>query len=210
MTLDSFDAFFYTSAFLVPGFILQSTISAFVPQKGEDTQLTLLRLLTFSCINYALWSWLIYLIYQAQFFLSRPIWAAIAWGLIILISPLVLGLITGKLNQAELIRKALQRLGFNPIHVIPTAWDYKFNDLKEGRWIIVTLENGSEILGFFGAHSFASSEMSERDIYVQKMFQNKNGTWEEIPRSDGILISGNKIRHIEFLNQDLEETNAEG
>ena len=201
MTFDSFDVIFYTLAFLVPGFILQSTISALVPQKGEDTQLTLLRFLTLSCINYALWSWLIYLIFQAQFFLSSLVWTVIAWTLIILISPFVIGLIVGNSNQRGFVRKFLQRLGFNPIHIIPTAWDFKFSGTTSPRWVIVTLTDGNVVAGRYGENSFSSSSSSERDLYIEQIYKiSEEGVWEEIDRTDGMLVKADSIAYVEFRN----------
>lgn len=123
MTFGSVDVVFFTLAFLVPGFILESTVSALLPRRAEDSKLFLLRFLTFSCANYALWSWLICLLFQSEVFATHSWAAAIAWFLIVSLSPVFLGVGLAKLNQQDTIRAMLQRLGFNPVHVIPTAWD---------------------------------------------------------------------------------------
>lgn len=200
MALDKFDAIFYAFAFLVPGFILHSTVAMLIPQKERDLNLSLLRFLVLSSMNYAIWSWLIYLIFHLEFFNQHPFRSATAWGCIILISPIVIGLLIGHFSQKEFFRKILQRIGLNPIHTIPTGWDYKFSKTKEPSWVIITLKNGSKIAGLYGTQSFASSDTKERDIYIQQVFQLSVGqAWNAVQRSDGILISKDQISSIEFF-----------
>jgi hypothetical protein len=202
MTLDRLDVVFYTLAFVVPGFILHSTFAMFVPRRDERTDLTLLRYLTWTSLNYAIWSWLVYLVFHAAFFTAHPVRSAIAWATIIFISPVVLGLLLAFLSQKEVARKALQRVGLNPIHEIPTAWDYKFSTTGPA-WVLVTLKDGSSVAGLFGSGSFASSDPSGRDLYVQEVFRAVlGGQWERVPRSEGILIQGEQIKHVEFLAHD--------
>ena len=62
MTVTSFDVVFYALAFIVPGFIWSAVIGGFVPRRADQKEVVFLRFLTFSCMNYAFWSWLIYLI----------------------------------------------------------------------------------------------------------------------------------------------------
>lgn len=206
MSLGGFDVLFYTLAFLVPGFVLDSTLSVFTPRKVESAQLSFLRFLALSCVNYAFWSWLIYLMFRVEFFTAHPVRTATAWGVIILVSPVALGVFLGYFSQQEGIRKILQRIGLNPIHVIPTGWDYKFSKSNKAVWVFVTLKDGSSVAGLFGSKSFASSESGERDLYIQEVFRiSDDGSWQCIPRSSGILIRGDQIKHIEFWN-DEEET----
>jgi hypothetical protein len=84
MTMNSFDAIFYTLSFVVPGFVWYSTMAIFVPRKAEETGLSLLRFLTLSSLNYALWAWLIYFMAKSEFFTGSLTLSATAWGLITL------------------------------------------------------------------------------------------------------------------------------
>ena len=199
MTISGFDALFYTLAFLVPGFILQLTLSTFVPQKEEQTDLSLLRFLALSCVNYALWAWLVFLIVRTDFYLVHPYWTAAAWSVIILVSPALLGLLLAHFSQKETLRRLLQRIGFAPIHEIPTAWDYKFSRTESALWVLVTLKDGARVAGLFGSRSLASSKSGERDLYIQKVYKiPSTGTWQPVSRSEGILLMGDQIKHIEF------------
>jgi len=206
MTFEAFEAVFYTLAFLVPGFIVDSTLSMLVPRRAQQEKLFLLRFLTFSCFNYALCSWLIYLIFKLRVFATYPVLAAIAWAIVILVAPIAIGLCLGKLNQKEIIRKALQQLGFNPVHVIPTSWDWKFSTIERPLWVLVTLVDGTYVCGLFGSKSFASSEPTERDLYVQEVYSiDDQGHWQRVARSEGVWIRADQIRHIEFWRDEEEE-----
>lgn len=201
MTISGVDALFFTVAFLVPGFVWQAAMSAFVPRKSEDVQLSFLRFLSISCVNYGLWSWLVFLITRASFSSRHPVIAAMAWFVVVFLSPAALGALCGHYTQRDAIRQALQRIGLSPLHVIPTAWDYKFSRTAVPEWILVTFKDGSQVAGWFGSDSFASSETGERDLFIQEVYTiNLEGSWEPVEGSAGILIRQDEIKHIEFRN----------
>jgi hypothetical protein len=209
MAPSGFEAVFCTLAFVVPGFILHATFSVFVPVRTERPDLSFLRFLALSCVNYGVWSWLVYLIFTAPFFENHPYRGAAAWGIIILVSPVATGIVWGVLSQKEAGRRLLQRCGLSPVHRVPTAWDYKFSRTTEAVWVLVTLKDGNKVAGLFGSRSFASSEPNERDLYIQMVFRVPDeGVWQRVPKSEGILISGDQIRHIEFWADQKEECNA--
>jgi len=198
MTIDGPTTLFYTLSFLVPGFILHSVAGIFVPQRTDDTGASFLRYLTWSCINYAPWVWLIYLVLTLDFFHSSPLAAAGAWMWVTFVSPVAMGVLLGHSERNEWARKLLQRMGLRPIHSIPAAWDYKFGK-QEARWLLVTLKDGAQVAGFFGSESFASSDPNERDLYLQWIYQvSEKGDRERVTNSDGMLIKGEEIRHVEF------------
>ncbi len=147
--LSSFDAVFYTLAFIVPGFLCDSVLNVMVRRKTLAYERSLLRFLALSCVNYAIWSWLIILIVKSSFFVGRPLLEALGWGLIILVSPVVLGVVLGALSQRNTIRTLLERYGVYTVHPIPTAWDYFFSTTGPV-WVLVTLREGHRVAGRFG------------------------------------------------------------
>lgn len=196
--ISNFDTIFYTLSFIVPGFISDSVLASIVPRRAEGKDTLFLRYFTLSCLNYALWVWLIYLLPRLEFFNIHPLFSALSWLIIIFVSPLILGLILGKQSRKGWVSGLLNQIGINPIHPIPTAWDFSFYD-THSLWVLVTLKDGSQVGGFFGVDSFASSDQNERDLYIQKIYRVMDeGPWQEIPNNKGILIKGNEIRNIEF------------
>jgi len=208
MTFDSLDVVFFTLAFLVPGFIIESIVSALLPRKVEDNKLLFLRFLTYSCVNHALWWWLIDLLLHSEFSVGHPWISHVVWFWIVFISPIFLGLGWAKLNQRDIVRAMLQWLGFDPVHVIPTAWDWKFSTTQPV-WIMVTLMNGSTVCGFFGSNSFASSAPEERDLFIEEVYRLDEGLrWKPVENSDGILLRDGEIKYVEFRKHTEGESHA--
>lgn len=147
-------------------------------------------------MNYATWSWLIYLFIAPDVSQS---WKAAGWFWVILAGPALLGVFWAFIQQKEWVYTFLQRAGLKPIHVIPTSWDWRFSKMKEPHWILVTLKDGSMVSGWFGSSSFASSDSSERDLYIEQLYEiGDEGKWVPTAEGKGSLISGDQIRSIEL------------
>jgi hypothetical protein len=207
MTIEGFEVLFYTLTFLVPGFVFHAVVSAFVPRRVEQEKITLLKFLTVSFVNYGFWFWLIYLMFKGKFF-PEQLWVNIlVWIAIIVISPLIGGVIWGVFHQKGWILKLLGKMGFRLIDQIPTAWDDKFSKIEKALWLIVFLKDGSKVAGWFGKKSFASDGWSNRDLYIEEIYDIKeDGRWKatESP-NEGVLITGDQIKYIEFWPDEAEE-----
>ena len=205
MTLNTLEAAVATLAFLGPGALFYFTVSMFFPQRLERQQTIILRSLAFSVINYAIWFWVIYLIVTHSLFSEHVILTVVAWVVIIFLSPILLGLLLVYLNEQDVVGRVFRRVGLNPIHPVPTSWDYKFRNTRGDRWVSVRMVDGSEAAGYFGSNSFASNGTAERDLYLEDVYRvADDGQWQRVPGSDGVLIPGEHIMHIEFWNQDQE------
>ncbi|MBR0934346.1 DUF6338 family protein [Bradyrhizobium jicamae] len=127
-----------------------------VRRLGKDQLLTYV---TLSGVTFALWGWIIYVVYKYS---ENIPFKAGAWILVIIAIPGVSGAAMGICNQRDYFRKALHHAGLTPAHSIPSAWDYKFSRAR-GEWLLVTLKNGTQFAGWWAGQSFASDERSERD-----------------------------------------------
>ncbi len=122
---------------------------------------------------------------------------ALAWFTLIFIGPAGFGLLLGVNIQKDLFRRALQWCGLYPVHVIPTAWDWKFSGMTD-QWVLVTLKNGTRFAGFCGDDSFMSSDPAERDIYVQWVYDiDDEANWNQ-RGENAVLITAGEISTIEF------------
>lgn len=211
--IESSETLFLTLAFIVPGFICDGAISMCLPREKVSVQRAIIRYLFLSSLNFALWSWVILGMTEQSWLANSRVTFGLVVFLIFFGSPFGIGLLFGYLSQKEMLRKFLFRIGFRTLHPTPTSWDYRFSKIRGGEWILVTLIDGSSIGGWFGSHSFASSEPGERDLYIEKMMKISDSAWEPIRRSPGIWVSGNEIRTIEFFTdrkeKDDESTKAE-
>ncbi len=200
MTLSGSDTLLYTLAFLVPGFIIDWVLSAFAAPRKQDSQILLLRFLTLSCANYALWSLPIYYSITTRLPQTHPFGAALLYAVVVLFSPIVLGVLIGGALKSPIPRRMLFRLGFNTLHAVPTSWQYKFGSVKRGVWIVVTLTEGSQIAGVWGVRSFASSDSECRDLYIERVYKiGDTGQWNAVERSDGVFIAKDQVKTIEFF-----------
>jgi hypothetical protein len=123
-----------------------------------------------------------------------------AWLALIIVMPAIVGLILGVLTQNDVFRRLLQWLRINLVHVTPTAWDYAFARLRGDHFVMVTLSDGSIISGVYGNHSFASSDPTERDLFLQEIYDVDGGSWNKRPEQQAVLITSKEIKHVQIWN----------
>jgi hypothetical protein len=195
----SVEALFVISAFIVPGFVMSFVRSQFAtgrPQKGTEP---VLGYLTLSAINYAVFSWLVFILVGTRFAEAHPAWAALSWFLVLLIGPALLGAGLGIAIQRDMFRPLFARLRLQPVHVVPTAWDYQFGRLREAHWILVKLSSGGTVAGYFGPRSFASSDPEERDLFIEQVYQiDENSVWHPMQEGHGTLIAKDQVDSVDF------------
>jgi len=202
MTITTFDAVFYTAIFILPGFIIKTIINVLNPPKKEKDATLFLSYLTYSLVNLALCSW--------AYVLVSPLsdsectlhlyWLALLG--ITIVGSIVASIIIGFLKYHRVMYKLAQKFSFNVIDPTPTAWDFWFHK-TEPSFVVVTLKDGSQIHGWFGSNSFASSDEQERDLFIEKIYHKlDDGSMKTIPESCGIYISKDIVKFIEFINYE--------
>jgi len=183
---------------IIPGLIIVYIRSRFLTGKRPSHTDNILSYVVVSIIYYVVTSPLIEPLLNERG--PLPI-RTLIWGLILIVGPALLGLFLAAWVQKEWGGKSARLIGLSPVHVIPAAWDWRFSKLPAGGlFVLVTLTEGSRVAGFFGSNSFASSDTSERDIYVEEEYDiDEDDVWMPRPSKAGILISAKEIRHIEFF-----------
>jgi hypothetical protein len=126
-------------------------------------------------------------------------WSGARYYAVVLIVPAVVGVTLGVSAQFEPIRRLSRLIGLKLIHDIPSAWDYVFSR-REPRWVLVTLKDGTIYRGCYVARSFASSDPSERDLYLEELcsFDEKSMKWTSLP-DRSILVCKDSISTIELV-----------
>ncbi len=187
------------SAF-VPGFIYNGVLANFVPlrQAGERDVL-LLRFLTITAANYAICSPLIYLLVFGSMAGDRLSLRLSMWFVIIVVIPVGLATGHGYIVQHDGIGRLCSRLGLRTINPIPTGWDWIFSRV-DPCYLLITLADGTEIAGYFGRRSMASSDPTRRDIFLEKTYRvpESGGAWEPVDGSLGVYVDGTQIAFVEF------------
>lgn len=195
MSIDSFDAVFYTAIFILPGFIISSIIDLVNPPKKYNEGKYLLKCLLLSIVNCAIWCWLYRIIIDCKNLSS--LWHWILLVLVSLIGSTVIGLIIAIFKQHQFLDRFLWVLRVKTIHSTPTAWDYFFSKQESG-FVIITLIDDSRLFGWYSSKSFTSSDPEERDIYIEIAYKVENDQWMLDEQSAGFYIPKDQIKVIEF------------
>ena len=193
--LKSLDNLYLILVFLVPGLIVLFVRSQFVAGRRPSHSAAILSYLTISVIYYALALPFVDAVLSIQELGYRKV---LAWFTLIFGGPATVGLLLGVNIQRNWFRRVLQWFGLNPVHVMPTAWDWKFGGVTYEQWVLVTLKDGTRFAGFCGTESFMSSDPTERDIYIQWIYEiDEKNNWFSRGES-GVLIAAGEVQTIEF------------
>lgn len=120
-------------------------------------------------------------------------WAALT----VVVAPLGIGVLAGVSVQRGWLYDALRMVGLEPVHGIPSAWDWKFMRAKD-QWITVHLKDGTPLVAHYRHDCFVSTDPDERDLYLSNVHLWQEGTLVENDRIEGLLLKGDCIDRIEF------------
>lgn len=120
------------------------------------------------------------------------LWAAAA--VVFVIAPAVWPLAFIFLIKRPLLRKYVQL-------PYPSAWDYFFAR-RTVCFVLIHLNNGQMVGGFYGPDSYATSFPNHGDIYLEAVYRvDETGTFvEPIESTQGLLISRDEYSYIELLS----------
>ncbi len=191
--------------FIVPGIVIVYVRSRFITGRMPSISENVLSFIVLSLIYYSLTA---LFIEQALGFKEPLFIRAAIWSGLILIGPAAFGIFLGVSAQREWLTWIVNKFDVTIIHVIPTAWDWKFSKVpRGGQFVMITLTNDEKVAGFFGENSFASSDSSERDLYIEEEYTvSEAGIWEARSDKVGILVASREIKYIEFWEPKAEES----
>jgi Family of unknown function (DUF6338) len=204
------ESFYLVLAFIVPGVIALAVRSKFIAGRNPKPSENILTFLVLSLVYY---SFIVFLLERAVTVTEPWTARALIWILLFIVGPSIFGFVLGVAAQKEWASKAINHVhawllpyrwyrnwfDLSLIHVIPTAWDWRFSKVgRGGVFILVTLTNDVEVGGYFGHNSFASTDTGERDLYMEEEYTVTNGKWEQRPEKVGLLIPAKEIKYLEF------------
>jgi len=117
------------------------------------------------------------------------------------IAPVLLGGCFAIGTAREWDDKLWKWLRLQPVHYVPAAWDYLFNRVGTGTFVIVTMTDGSKIAGLYGEGSFASSNQDERDLLIGDVWEiAEDGKWSRPAEGRSVLLCGRDIKTVELFH----------
>ncbi len=188
--LKDLEGFIWGFAMLAPGFLFMFGRSRFLTGRMPSVSSSVFEYLMVSSVYFAA-------VYPVFIFLDLSSYFSALLFLFVL--PLVAGSTFGFCTQKEFFRSIGSKLGINPIHSSPTAWDYAFSDRQGYYWVVVNLNSGGKYFGVFGPASLASSDLNNRDIYLEDVRKQDFSAIEENGRKRSVWIDENDIRSIEII-----------
>jgi hypothetical protein len=150
-----------------------------------------------------------------RFFHGRsPVWltALLALGVLLLL-PGLLALAAWAWVNSRARLDWHRRLGINPVHRVPTSWDFAF-DSEQDFLLVITLRDGSRVAGYYGPRSHSGYGTKTRDLFLEERWDfSDNGAslTGAAPRSVGIWITADEVVAVEQYaltdeqKQQLEE-----
>jgi len=114
--------------------------------------------------------------------------------------PFLAAIILAAFDQRRWFVWLAARVGVAAVDPSPGGWDYFFGK-RESAFVIVGLKDGSKVFGYFGSNSMASTDATNRDIYLERVYRppdDPSDPWIEVVGSRGILIPQSEMQYIEF------------
>lgn len=188
--------------FVMPGFISMKVYDVFHSRPGQDYSKTLIDVIAYSCVNYALLLVPIYYVETSDLMLKHPVWYYLFYLFTFFILPIVLPVLLIYIRTRRWFTR------FMP-HPTGRPWDFYFKKAKKS-WVIVTLKNGKKYGGRYDSESFASSSPEPEQIYLEHHWAlDADGDLDhKLSDTLGIIILTNEIESIEFI--EITSTPASG
>jgi Family of unknown function (DUF6338) len=183
-------------AFVVPGLIISYVRARFISGRMDKLTDAVLGYLSLTVVYYGLaLPFIDYILDQPSGWIKN-----FYWWILIAVGPAVFGMLLGVGAQRGWIRWIAHKLGMRPVHSTPNSWDWRFGSCTGQQFIMVTMTDGATAAGVFGSRSFASSDPTERDIYIEELWDvpDDGGAWTPQASRKGVLIPAKEIRFVNF------------
>lgn len=133
---------------------------------------------------------------QSGVLLPEWLWRLLQYFLI----PIGIGIAFAYEYQHRFLYTLAEKAGLSLAHHLPAAWDYTFEALPAGAFILVTLADGRTIPGKMTKNSFASSSNEERDLLLEELWSiDGGGVWSKVDPPRSILICGKDVKLVEIF-----------
>lgn len=179
--------------FVFPGLVSSQVYRLLMPARSTSWSDVLPQSLFYTAVNFVLLFPLIPFVLDTnnQAKHSFLYWLAIL--ILALLGPIIWPLILRALFRSKRVAQLIQL-------PYPTPWDYFF-DLREPTFLLITLNNGSLVGGYWGADSYAGSFPNDGDIYLQAAYELDQRGRFGAPKnqSQGLLIRKDQYSCVELF-----------
>jgi hypothetical protein len=190
MDIFNLDKLYLFLIFFIPGFVSTKIWGLIVPSENRKPSDYLLETVSYSCINFALLSWLIIIVNNPKFQSSNQALIYVIWFLILFAFPAIWPIIFHWILSLKCFKGVI-------VHPIPKAWDFFFGT-GDNCYVLVHLKSGKLIGGLYG---FASSYPNSEDIYLKEVWEvSDDGKFlSKIENTKGLWVGKDFFDYLEFF-----------
>lgn len=187
-----------------PGLMSTAVYRLVMPARGIEWGNAVVQGVFYSTVNFVLGLPLLYLLVFGYDPLGHPVRYTAAAVLLLLVLPVVWPLLLVRIFKSKKLARKIQI-------PYPTAWDYLF-DRREPLFLLVHLNSGALIGGYYGGNSYAGSFPNDGDIYIEAVYGvDEGGKFSgPIPDTRGVLLRKEQYSFIEFFSVPEAEDQANG
>ena len=187
-----------------PGLVSTAMYRLIMPARAVEWGNAVIQGMFYSTINFVLGLPVLYWLvfgYDPLEYALRYITAAI---LIFLIGPVLWPFALVVIFKSKWIASRIQI-------PYPTAWDYFF-DQREPAFLLVHLNNGGLLGGYWGGGSYAGSFPNDGDIYLEAVYTvDEQGRFgEPIANTKGVLLRRDQYSYVEIFSVPTTEDDQNG
>jgi Family of unknown function (DUF6338) len=180
-------------AFVMPGFLSMRVYGLLHPIEKISLKENVLEAIAFSIANFAIMSWAIFRLIDADGFAA----SSFNWYVLILLVFFVAPITWPVLLHVSL--RALAKHGMI-LQRYATAWDDVFLR-REPYWVVVHLKDGRRLGGRYGGKSYATLYPNPGHLYLEELWRldDHAAFLERIPGSKGLILRPDDYHLIELF-----------
>ncbi|HYH83566.1 MAG TPA: DUF6338 family protein [Longimicrobium sp.] len=182
-----------------PGLISINIYRLIMPARALDWGNAVLQGLFYSTINFVLGLPILFLLVFGKDPLEHPVRYCIAAFLVLLVTPILWPIVVVAVFKSKRFARRIQI-------PYPSAWDFYF-DRREPSFVLVHLNSGALLAGYWGPKSYAGSFPNDGDIYLEAVYavDEEGRLGEPIPDTRGVLLQKSQYSYVELLSVPREE-----
>lgn len=179
--------------FVVPGFIAIKAYELIFPSRHIDSSKQIVDAVAYSCLNYTLLLWPIFLVESGTLRVEHPNLYILFYVFVLFAAPILWVVLWKYLRERTLIQKIIP-------HPTQKPWDFVFGQ-RQCHWVVITLKNGEKVAGMYGPNSFASSAPFDEQIYLEEewVLNDDDGFERPVEQSSGVIVLSSEIVTVEFF-----------
>lgn len=184
-------------SYLIPGFLINTILARVFKLDNSTNVQSLYKFLLLSVLNIFVFSIIdkvSFQIFGKDLIQDSVIILCLRNVVLPIVCALAFLVLTKKIKLNGLSFKNLMgMLGFDGTSRTDSAWDYIFDNLDKGSYVIIKLKSGEYIYGLYDSKSFVSYKTSgSNSIYLEQTFKKFDGQDPEAT-GYGILIYSENI-----------------